>query len=51
MYGCVWMDNEGVDWIPMHLQRVLYEENIVYLSMPVVSLEVLIRRYQSFLLC
>ena len=39
----------GVDWIPVHMQRGLYEEKIVYFSVSVVSIEVLIRQYQIFL--
>ena len=39
-------DNEGVDWMYSHVQRCFNEDKIVYLSVPVVSLEVLIRRYQ-----
>ena len=42
-------DNEVVDWIPSHVQRGLDEEKIVYLYVTVVSLAVLIRRYQCFL--
>ena len=42
-------DNEGVDCIPSLVCRGLYEEKIVYLSMPVVSLAVLIRQYHFFL--
>ena len=42
-------DNEGVDCIPSHVRRGLDEEKIVYFSVPVISLSVLIRRYQIFL--
>ena len=38
-----------VYWISIHVQRGLDEEKIVYLSATVVSLAVLIRRYQMFL--
>ena len=40
---------ESADWIPSHVQRGLYEENIVYLSVNVIYLAVLMRRYQLFL--
>ena len=39
------MDNDGVDWIPNHMQRGLDADKIVYFSVPVVSKAVLIRRY------
>ena len=41
-------DNEGVYWIPGHVQRGVDENKIVYSSVPVVSIVVLIRRYQIF---
>ena len=50
MYGCLGRDSKGVDCIPSHVRRGLDEEKIVYLSVHVVSLAVLIRRYQFFLL-
>ena len=42
-------DNEGVDWIVSRVQIGFDEYNIVYFSVPVVSLAVLIRRYQFFI--
>ena len=36
-------------WIHTHVKRGLDEETIVYLSMPIVSVALLIRRYQFFL--
>ena len=42
-------DNEGVYWTPIHVQRVLDDEKILYSSVHVVYLAVLIRRYQPFL--
>ena len=42
-------DNEGFYWIPIHMRIGLDEDRIVFLSVPVVYLEVLIRRYQFFL--
>ena len=40
--------SEGADLIPSHVRRGLDEENIVYLSVLVVSQAVLMRRYQFF---
>ena len=42
-------DNEGVYWTPIHVQRVLDDEKILYSSVHVVYLAVLIRRYHFFL--
>ena len=44
----MWRDNEGVDWILIHVWRVLDEEKIVYFSVSVVYLAVWIRRYHFF---
>ena len=41
--------NEGVDCIPNHVWISLDEDKIVYFSVPVVSIALLIRRYQFFL--
>ena len=49
MYDKVGRDSKGVDWIPSYAQRGLDEEKIFYLSVTVVSLVVLIRRYNFFL--
>ena len=42
-------DNYGVGCIPSYVKRGLDEEKIVYLSVPVVSLSVLVRWYHFFL--
>ena len=44
-----WGGYEAIDWIPSHVRRGLDEEKILYLSVPVIYLFVLIRRYQCFL--
>ena len=41
--------SEGVYWIPSHVRRGFDAEKIVYLSVPVVSLEVFLRGYQFYL--
>ena len=46
MYGYVGRDNEGFYWIHIYVQRGFNDEKIVYLSVPVISLAVVIRRYQ-----
>ena len=45
----VWRDNESVDWIPINVWKGLDEDKIVCLSVPVISLAVLIMRYKLFL--
>ena len=49
MSGEVGRNNAGVYWISSHIRRSLYDEKIVYFSVPVVSMVVLIGQYQFFL--
>ena len=49
VYDYIGRDSEVFDWIPSHVRRGLDAAKIVKLCIVVVSLAVLMRRYQSFL--